>query len=461
MRFKSLSGGVLCWGLALAALGVPAAPADVVLDWNEVVLDAIRVDRTAPPRAARILAMTQIAVFNAVNAIDGSYRPYADFSFPVSPLASREAAASQAARDVLVALFPAQSTTFDTYLAGWLSTIPAGAARNEGISVGAAAAAAILALRQNDGASATVSYTAGTDPGDWQPTPPAFSAPALPQWPNVTPFCMSSGKEFRRNGPPPLTSVEYTVAYNEVKELGSKTSTTRTAEQTLIAQFWVDGPGTATPPGHMFQIARDVAILEQNTTVENARLFALIGLAVADAGICSWDNKYVYDHWRPITAIRAADADGNDATEADVNWEPLIPTPPFPAYTSGHSTFSGAGLKIIELFYGRDDLPFTTTSDDVPGVSRSFQKLSEAADEAGRSRIYGGIHWEYDNQDGLAAGRELALRVFDQFLTPVNDTVVEIPSDQITRCGPLGFFPLGLTLLPLVGVRRLARRRRR
>lgn len=265
----------------------------------------------------------------------------------------------------------------------------------------------------------------------------------MPQWPGVKPFCVPDIANIRRPGPPLLISAEYTTTFNEAKLLGAKSSSARTPEQTQIALFWVDGPGTATPPGHWFQIARDISMQRGNTLEENARLFALLGMAECDAGICAWDNKYAYNDWRPITANRAADTDGNPDTIADPTWEPLIPTPPFPSYTSGHSTFSGAGAKVLALFYGTDEIEFTTTSDDVPGVTRTYKRLSQAANEAGRSRIYGGIHWEYDNQDGLAAGRELGGYVFENFLQPVDDSVIVLSADEISRCGPFGFVSAG------------------
>jgi hypothetical protein len=191
------------------------------------------------------------------------------------------------------------------------------------------------------------------------------------------------------------------------------------------------------------------------STLERARLFALLGLAVCDAGICSWDNKYVYNFWRPVTGIRLADTDGNPDTEADPEWESLIPTPAFPAYTSGHSTFSGASAKILAMFFGTDEVAFTTTSEDVPGVSRSYTRFSQASIEAGRSRIYGGIHWEFDNQDGLASGRELGAFVHDNFLQPKSAASTPTPS----LCGFVGLAPLALTALAIAGAKRGYRRR--
>lgn len=429
---------------------VTVTQADVVIEWSMTTLDAIRADRTAPPKAARVLAMVHVAMFDAVNLIDGGCEPYLELDFGAPRGASLEAAAAAAAHAVLVAAYPGQAATFDGALEASLTALPDGRAKDDGVAVGQAVGAAILAERADDGAATAVTYTPGTEPGDWRPTPPAFAPAALPQWPNVKPFCVGNMAAVRRGGPPPLTSAEYTTAFNETKRLGGKNSTARTEEESQIALFWVDGPGTATPPGHWFQIARDVATQRGNTMVQNARLFALLGLAVCDAGICAWDNKYAYNDWRPITAIREADTDGNPDTEPDPTWESFIPTPAFPSYTSGHSTFSGAAAKILGLFYGTDEMAFSTTCEDLPGVVRSYTRFSEAADEAGRSRIYGGIHWEYDNQDGLAAGRELALAVFDNFLRPLDRAMIEVPREDVLQCGPIGIFPLGLLVLALI-----------
>lgn len=445
--------------VALVCVAATAPGQDVILRWSDVTLDAIRTDRTAPPNAARTLAMVHVAMFDAVNAIDPAYEAFMTDDFKATGGESVVAAAACAAHDVLAAAFPGQAGTFDSALAEDLAALPDDRAKSQGLALGQRVSAAMITARENDGAAATVGYAAGSAAGDWQPTPPAFAAALLPQWPTVTPFCLEDVASLRRAGPPPLTSAEYATAFNETKSLGSKTSTTRTEEQTQIAQFWVDGPGTATPPGHWFQIARDLATQRGTSLAENARLFALIGLAVCDAGICAWDNKYAYNDWRPVTAIRTADTDGNDATEADPTWEPLIATPPFPSYTSGHSTFSGAASKVLSLFLGSDEIPFTTTTDDLPGVTRSYSRFSQAANEAGRSRVYGGIHWEYDNQDGLASGRELAMFIFDNFLRARDAEVIEIPADDVLQCGPIGIFPFGGLAAGMAGMR-LTRRRK-
>jgi membrane-associated phospholipid phosphatase len=403
--------------------------ADVVLAWNETLLNAIRTDKTPPPPASRNMAIVHAAVFDAVNSIDGSYTPYlTDKGGPKG--ASPEAAAAQAAHDTLVALYPGQQPTFDAALQASLAAVPDGPAENQGVAVGRYAAKKILEAREGDGAGAVLPYTPGTGPGAWQPTPPAFAASLFPQWPGVTPFAMTSGSQFRPGAPPALTSAEYAAAFQEVKDYGGNgvtTPTLRTDEQTLIAKFWADGAGTETPPGHWNTIASDVARASGTTLVQNARLFALLNLALADAAISAWDCKYVYNFWRPVTAIRAADTDGNPATAQDPTWTPLLATPAFPSYTSGHSTFSSAGAAVLAGFFGTDAVGFTTGSDFLPGVTRSFTSFSAAAAEAGQSRIYGGIHFQFDNQQGLAGGGALGEYVFAHFLRPRSPSVHAAP----------------------------------
>lgn len=402
----------------LAALGfAPAAQANVIQDWCATMLQAIRTDRTAPPIASRAMAMTMVAAYDAVAGIQPSYAPYY-VTDPAPVGANVDAAAAQAAHDVLVALFPAQTVAFDVALAASLAAVPDGAGENDGVAWGAEVAAQILALRADDGATATVDYTPPEGAGWWQPTPPAFGVSLFPQWGYVTPWTMSHGAEFRPDPPPSLRSAEYTRAFQEVRHLGRIDSTVRTPDQTEIALFWADGPGTATPPGHWFVIADGLTRVHGFGVLDTARTLALLGMTVADAAIVGWDAKYTYDHWRPVTGTREADIDGNPDTPAIANWTPLITTPPFPAYPSGHSTFSGGAARILAHAFGSDAIAFATTSDALPGVVRNFASLSAAAEEAGQSRIYGGIHWQHDNQSGLAAGRDLADHAFFQFLRP-------------------------------------------
>jgi membrane-associated phospholipid phosphatase len=419
LRKTAFSG--VCLGLLLG-LAAPGR-ADVVIDWNKVALNAIRVDKTAPPKSARALACVHASIFDAVNgALGAPYEPYlvpfVGFGVPTSP----EAAAAAAAHTALVDLFPAQKATFDAALATSLAAIPDGGAKTAGISRGQAVAAQILAARHDDGSGTIIDYGAPTGANWWAATPPAFAPALLPNWLNVTPWSMTSGSQFRQGPPPTPLSPEYTAAFHEVELLGEAGSLARTGDQTQIALFWADGPGTATPPGHWHVIAQGLSQEKHLGLLDNARLFALLAIAGADAAIVSWDHKFTYNNWRPVTGIQHADTDGNPATTADPGWLPLIATPPFPSYTSGHSTFSSASARLLALFFGTDKVSFSTTSDGLPGVTRSFTSLSAAAAEAGQSRVYGGIHWQFDNQAGLASGRDLGEFVFFTLLTPRGGT---------------------------------------
>lgn len=419
-------------GFCVLLLGLSAsARADVVLDWNEVALDAIRVDRTSPPRASRALACVHTAVFDAINSVSGgTYEPYLVQPIQLFAPISLDAATAAAAHAALVDLFPAQKATFDAALAASLAAIPDGPEESSGVSWGKSVAAQILALRRDDGSGTVVDYGAPTGANWWTPTPPAFAPALLPNWPNVTPWSLTSGSQFRQGAPPTPISPDYTTAFHEVERLGKSDSAARTADQTQIALFWADGAGTATPPGHWHVIAQGISQEKHLGLLENARLFALLAIAGADAAIVSWDHKYTYNNWRPVTGIQNADDDGNPSTTADPRWLPLIATPPFPAYSSGHSTFSSSSARLLALFFGTDQISFSTTSDGLPGVTRSFTRLSAAAEEAGQSRIYGGIHWQFDNQTGLASGRALGEHVYFTLLTPRAAPVACVPGSS-------------------------------
>ena len=402
---------------------VVAAKLDMVLKWNEAALQAIRVDKTAPPVAARNLAILHVAIYDAVNGVLRTHQPYFVETTPV-PDASPEAAAVAAAHRSLVALFPKQRELFDQTYARCLAELPADTGRDHGLDVGRFVAERVLAWRAQDGSERVGRYTPKTSPGLWQPTLPGYRDALLPEWGYVKPFAIRKGTQHCPPGPPDLKSAAFTAAFNEVKALGGANSPARTPEQTQIAHFWVDGPGTATPPGHWNQIAQTLALQHGKTLAENARLFALLNVSLADAGVLCWVLKFTYDCWRPVTSIRTADQDGNPDTEPNLTWTPLIETPPFPAYTSGHSSFSSAGATVLANFFGSDQQRFSTTSDGLPGVVRSFTSLRAAAEEAGMSRIYGGIHWQFDNQDGLTVGRTLGDYVYRNFMQPRSRTVL-------------------------------------
>lgn len=406
--------------------------ADMVLQWNETAVDVLRADQTLPGPgwSSRALAITSLAIFDSVNSVDGSFDPYrVRLSNYTRNNTSIDAAVASAAHRVLTKLYPAQKTMLDTELTASLAQVPNGPKENRGVQLGRQVADVLLRSRAHDGSSNTVQYTPNPAPGHWQPDPlnPGQTAWG-PAWGDVKPFALRRGSQFRAPAPPALDSATYAAALNEVKELGSKTSTTRTTDQTEIGIFWgYDRSGMGTPPSLYCQAVAVVAQQRNNTLVQNARLFALVNMAQADAGIAAWDSKYEYDLWRPIEGIRRANEDGNPLTEADPTWEPLgapgnatIPnfTPPFPAYVSGHATFGAATFKVLANFYRTDNVTFTLSSDELPGVTRSYTSLSQASAENARSRIYLGIHWNYDDSFGQAMGRKVANWTTSHELTP-------------------------------------------
>jgi len=389
--------------------------ADLVTDWNSAALEAVRINRTPPPMAARNLAILHASIFDACNGIGQNCQPYfvAD---KVAGVASETAAIAAAAHEALVNLYPAQQTNFDAAYNNDLAQIADGESRRVGIAWGKSVADTILQWRSHDGSDAVVNYTPGSGQGVWIPTPPAFLPALYPQWPFVACFAMTNGAQFRPPPPPALDSAQWEFDFNLTKDFGRFDSTNRTPEQTEIALFWNDNGGTVTPPGHWNVIAQEVAIQRGNTLEENARLFALLNIALADAGIVAWDCKFTYNFWRPVTAIPNADAAGNPNTTPDPSWLPLIVTPNFPEYISGHSTFSGAAAAVLADFYGTDNISFTTVSDNLSGVTRSFNSFSAAAEEAGMSRIYGGIHFWSADMHGLLCGAQLGDYVAENFL---------------------------------------------
>lgn len=381
--------------------------ADIVTEWNDHTLSAIRTANAPPPIAARALAMVHIAIYDAVNSITQTHVSY-KLDLVAPPTASKEAAVSAAAARVLAQLFPSQSATFTAEETAALAEIPDNLDETAGIRVGRLAADAILAARSNDGSAATVVYQPGSDPGDWQPTAPSNSDALLPQWPDVTPFALTTASQFSGSigaaNIPAIDSPEYAAAYNEVMAIGSETSTTRTEEQTQIARFWANGAGTATPPGHLNLLAQKVSEAKHAKLEDNARLFALLNIALTDTAIAVWDVKYDVNFWRPITAIRSGDTDGNDATTGDATWTPLITTPPFPSYVSGHAAFSATASSVLQSFFGTNDVNFALASELSPATTRTFTSISQAAEESAVSRLYAGVHWSFDNRDGLLLG---------------------------------------------------------
>ncbi|MSR51764.1 MAG: phosphatase PAP2 family protein [Gemmataceae bacterium] len=392
--------------------------AEIILHWNEAALLSIKAEKTPPPLAARQLAILHIAVFDAVNSIERKFQPF-EIETTVPARTSGDATAAAAAHRVLSNYYPGRTKHFDGLLARTVGSLGDQEGVPAGLELGRSVGKEILAWRADDGSTRDVAHRTSSKAGDWNPTPPKFMKPLAPHWPQLTCFALRRGFQFRSEGPPSLTDKAYTIAFDEVKKLGSKNSTARTADQTEIALFWADGEGTVTPPGHWNRIAQSIARERGFSLVENARLFALLNVAMADVSIACWDCKYHFNFWRPIQGIREADRDGNPVTRADYDWEPLLVTPPFPAYTSGHSSFSGAAATILAAFTGKDAYRFETSSEGLPNSLRKFNGFWAAAEEAGMSRIYGGIHWQFDNTDGLGGGKKIAKLVLEKCMKPV------------------------------------------
>ena len=448
--------------------GTPASPAasvEWVKHWNHVAIDSSGVDHTrvqpgesrvfgeqyGPTRASRAMAIVHVAVFEAVNAITGRYESYVGLPQAATDT-SLKAAIAQAAHDTLAALYPSQAPTFAAQLEEDLAKVEDGAAQKAaGIELGHRAARAILDVRANDGSDQPeprigVDYFPEDKPGVWKQDPVSLNPLALgAHWGEVTPFVMASAAQFRIPPPPALDSPEYAAAYAEVKILGGDgitTPTERTAEETETGFYWAyDGtPSLCAPPRLYNQLVMQLAEAEGLDLVETSRLLAIANVAMADAAIASWESKYFYKFERPVTAIRAGDADGNDATEADPTYSPLgapssnsnAPnfTPPFPSYPSGHATFGGAVFQTLRQVFGTDDIAFTFTSDEFNGTTtdnqgnvrelkpRSFSSLSEAEEENGQSRIYLGIHWSFDKTEGVTQGRRIADYVLQNLYPP-------------------------------------------
>jgi hypothetical protein len=398
-------------------VGIPAerAAADVVHDWN---VQALKFVSPVGPPQARQLAIMHVAMHDAINSVTGEYETYGPkIAGPFG--ASPEAAGAAAAHRVLVSILPASMIPgFDAALTDSLKDIPE-PARSLGIAVGIQAADHILALRSDDGMFAPAPYTPGSGPGVWVPTLPANAPALLPGFGRVVPFALHSGDQFRPDGPPSLSSDQWAADLNEVKAIGDVNAEAlgrRTPEQSATARFWL---GNSIPI--IEQIARQVSLERGLGLSENARFFALLSIAGVDAYIAAWDAKYAYNFWRPITAIRNADTDGNPDTDPDPSWLPLVPTPPFPDYVSGHTTYTRAIVHVLEKVFGRGPVTFTVTNANVPLPERtrtytSFRQLSLEMIEA---RILAGIHFRTADRDGDRLGRQVAQFALTHVLRPV------------------------------------------
>lgn len=412
---------VICGCLSCAG----SAYADVILDWNEHAANAIvAVAGQPPPRGLIRLAMVHTAIYDAVNAIEGyPFQPYGVTPDVVSP-ASPEAAAAAAAHDVLVALFPAQQADLDAKYAASLATIPDGSAKTNGISVGQQSAAGILALRANDGRDAVVPYRPGSGPGVWVPTPPRFLPAQAPEVAQVLPWTLNSPSQFRADSPPELTSEAWARDYNEVMSLGPATSSTRTPEQTDIGRFWADQPLL-----QWNRAWRGISIAQGLSLLDNARFFAVLATAGSDALIACWDSKFFYNFWRPVTAIRAGDTDGNPETAPDPGWIGLVIAPNHPEYPAAHGCFSGASTETLNFFFGTDTFQFRIDS-NVSGLTnrvRFYTSFSQALEEVLDARIYGGMHYRNSTRKGAIIGKQVSHFATRHFFRPSKPDNSQLP----------------------------------
>src|SRR5246127_688557 len=388
-----------------------------VVQWNKNLLVIVRTPGAQPTtiHPTRSFALMHAAIYDAVNAIDGTHTPYLVRLDGTPRSASQEAAAASAAHDVLVGLYPTFKSTLDAELQQSLAQIRDGEHKVQGIRVGQTVADQILALRSNDGSNAQpIPYVFGNAPGDYQPTPPNFPPqPQFTHWSRVTPFTLHRANQFRPGGPPRLTGDRYSDAFDQVKLLGIAGGTTATPDQALTGRFW-----NGAIQNYWNEIAQTASLARGLTTAQNARLFALLNLSFADGVIAFYDAKYTYNFWRPVTAIRAAAADGNPDTEADPNWLPEVSnTTPDPSYPGAHAVISAAGAEVLISFFHTDHLEFSVTSEVMPGVARSFTSFPAAAEEGTLRRIFAGVHFLFDLTTGQRLGSDISDFIEDNFLT--------------------------------------------
>ena len=390
---------------AMLFVGTPSARADVVTDANAKAADVVS-RLPAPPITVRMMAIVQVSVFEAVNAITGRYPAYRAKLAP-APGASVDAAVAAATRTALLKLMPAQQAAIDADYQSLLGGVPDGAAKTAGIAVGEQAANATVAMCADDGVVSPDVYRPHAAPGVYVPT----VTPAAPHWGKRRPWAMSRGDQFRPGPPPSLTSDTWARDYNEIKAIGSRNSTVRTPEQTAIAKFW-----EATAPSVYWPVARSVAAAPGREVTDNARLFAVAAMAMDDALIAVFDAKYTYNLWRPVTAIRNGDLDGNDATERDAGWTPFIDTPMHPEYPCAHCIVSGSLAAVLAAEIGAGPTPtLRSASYTAGGAVRTWTSTSAFSQEVALARIYDGVHYRYSTEVGSEMGRkvgELAVRSF-------------------------------------------------
>jgi hypothetical protein len=398
--------------LAAAALFGLAQPvsADVISDWNENAVAFGVIRNIGPPPAERIIAMTQLAMFDAVNSIERKYRPYL-VQLPASPTTSKEAAAATAAGVVLAGVSPSAQAQMKSLLESYLAAIPDSAGKAEGIKLGEAVAAKMLKERANDGSGAPDTYRPRAMAGVYVPTAPT----AAPQWPGVKPFALTSASQFRPAAPVALKSAQWASDYNEIKEFGGRASTKRSARQTEDAHFWLvtDGRG-------YYPVVRTLVAAKKLSLIDSARLFALAAVAREDALIAVFDAKYHYEFWRPVTAIRNGDIDDNPATEGDTAWQPIDATPMHPEYPCAHCISSASLVGVLETVFGTAEIPeVSIASPTAPGVTHRWTNVRAFSDEVSEARIFAGFHYRSSTLVGKDMGYKIGAYVVKNLMQPV------------------------------------------
>jgi hypothetical protein len=405
----------LLWSVATLPLHGQVNSTDVVSEWNAIMLTTISGQN--PFAQARFAAITQLAVFEAINAITGDYKPYLGTIF--APLnASQEAAAIAAAHRVLWTYFPGNATALDAARMNSLAKVPDGPPKANGIAAGEAAAAAMIQLRANDGSGTPMPYTPLTGPGFWQPTPPALGPGILLHWGKMTPFGIVSGDQFRSNPPPSLSSGRYARDYDEVKRVGGVGSTERPEDPSSVARFYA-----ATSAAYAWnQAAVQVMASQRSSLAARARTLALLNMAISDGLVSSMETKYFYHFWRPVTAIRAGDTDGNSRTESEAVFTPFITTPSFPSYPSAHASASYAAREILERAGGRGQQSITLSNAAIPDVILQYTNLQQITEDIDDARVYGGIHFRFDQDAGAWQGSHVGEYVYKHNLRSARGT---------------------------------------
>src|SRR4051794_31441057 len=397
-------------------VGAPvAASANVITDWDEKALVAVTpmasLGGTSPYMAQRIMAMVHAAMFDAVNSIERRYRPYL-VQLPTNPATSKEAAAAAAAATVLASIDEKTASEMKTALENYLSPLPEGPAKSDGAKLGEAVAASVLEARSKDGSNARDAYRPRTTPGVYVPTAITLSS----MWPNMKPFVMAKSTQFRPAPPIALESKEWATDYNELKDYGGQISAGRTAQQTEIARFWLVGPPVAYHP-----FVRKLVIAKQMDVVDSARFMALISIGITDAIVAVLDAKYHYNFWRPITAIRNGDTDGNPATEREATWQPIANTPMHPEYPCAHCIQSGSVAGVIKAALGTAEIPeIAMTSPTAPGITHRWTNMIAFTEEIANARVWAGFHYRFSTRVGTQMGYEIGEYVVKNVMQPVS-----------------------------------------